>query len=138
MTIPQVSPRRPLYDDEPNGYLESDNDFVANNIEACVWFLTNRDKLQELLTTSHEESGRDQRNAAKSQGESVKLLNSNREFIMRHIGCMVLLNTCRRQLTDQSELKDQIDHALTDGATLHPTMDIRQMRSGDWWIEPRR
>ena len=35
----EVIPRRPYIDSEPNGYLESDQDFVLNNIEACVWFL---------------------------------------------------------------------------------------------------
>lgn len=37
--IPPVLPRRPYDDDDPDGYLESDDDFMANNIEACLWFL---------------------------------------------------------------------------------------------------
>lgn len=44
--MPKVSPRRPLDDDKPDGYLESDRDYVQNNMEAAVWFLDNRDALQ--------------------------------------------------------------------------------------------
>jgi hypothetical protein len=47
--IPLVIPRRPLDDDDPDGYLESDNDFVLNNIEAALWFLENRDRLAAAL-----------------------------------------------------------------------------------------
>lgn len=36
---PAITPRRPLDDDKPDGYLESDRDFVANNFDACVAFL---------------------------------------------------------------------------------------------------
>ncbi len=35
----EIKPRRPLDDDVPDGYLESDKDFVLNNIEACIAFL---------------------------------------------------------------------------------------------------
>ena len=35
----KVIPRRLLDDDNPDGYLESDKDFVLNNIETCVTFL---------------------------------------------------------------------------------------------------
>ena len=35
----KVIPRRLLDDDNPDGYLESDKDFVLNNIETCVVFL---------------------------------------------------------------------------------------------------
>jgi hypothetical protein len=35
----KIIPRRPLNDDEPNGYLESDRDFVLNNIDAAVELL---------------------------------------------------------------------------------------------------
>jgi hypothetical protein len=48
MKVPEITPRRPLDDDDPSGYLESDNDFVGNNIEACLWFLENRDKLARM------------------------------------------------------------------------------------------
>lgn len=36
---PEIKPRRPFDDDCPEGYLESDRDFVDNNLEACVSFL---------------------------------------------------------------------------------------------------
>lgn len=35
----KIKPRRPLDNDNPDGYLESDKDFVLNNIEACIAFL---------------------------------------------------------------------------------------------------
>lgn len=35
----KITPGRPLYDDLPSGLLESDRDFVNNNISACVAFL---------------------------------------------------------------------------------------------------
>ena len=35
----KVIPRRPLDDDNPEGYLESDQDFVLNNLEAAVELL---------------------------------------------------------------------------------------------------
>jgi hypothetical protein len=35
----QIIPRRPLDDDSPQGYRESDVDFVTNNLAACVGFL---------------------------------------------------------------------------------------------------
>ncbi len=35
----KIIPRRPLDDDNPGGYLESDKDFALNNIHACVAFL---------------------------------------------------------------------------------------------------
>jgi len=45
MRIPRVKKRR-LYDSRNrDGYMESDNDFVANNMRAAVWFLENRDKI---------------------------------------------------------------------------------------------
>lgn len=48
--LPEIEPRRPYAEDQPEGYLESDRDFVTNNLEACVWFLENHAKLQELVT----------------------------------------------------------------------------------------
>jgi hypothetical protein len=52
MRIPAVKPRR-QWDSRDRGALaamkESDNDFVANNMRACVWFLENRDKLLAAL-----------------------------------------------------------------------------------------
>jgi len=35
----EIKPRRLLNDDNPDGYLESDKDFVLNNITACLIFL---------------------------------------------------------------------------------------------------
>jgi len=35
----KIEPRRLLDDDKPHGYLESDKDFVLNNIHTCVAFL---------------------------------------------------------------------------------------------------
>jgi hypothetical protein len=43
--LPEVEPRRPLDNDRPDEYLESDKDFVKNNFDACVLFLENRDRL---------------------------------------------------------------------------------------------
>ena len=37
--FPSVTPRRPLDDEYPNDYLESDRDFVLNNLESCTWIL---------------------------------------------------------------------------------------------------
>ena len=34
-----MKPRRPFYDDVPDGLLESDRDFINNNFDACVAFL---------------------------------------------------------------------------------------------------
>lgn len=34
-----IHPRRPLDDDNPDGYLESDQDFVLNNLEVAVELL---------------------------------------------------------------------------------------------------
>ena len=36
---PEITKRRLLDDGFPEGYLESDKEFVRNNIKACVWFL---------------------------------------------------------------------------------------------------
>lgn len=35
----KIKARRPLYDDLPDGYMESDRDFVNNNFDACLEFL---------------------------------------------------------------------------------------------------
>ena len=35
----EIKPRRLLDDDNPDGYLESDKDFVLNNIDTCIAFL---------------------------------------------------------------------------------------------------
>lgn len=43
-------PRRPLDNDMPDGYLESDQDFVINNLEWCVT------KLEEWFEDHTEEA----------------------------------------------------------------------------------
>jgi hypothetical protein len=35
----ELNSRRPLDDDNPDGYNESDKDYVLNNIKLCVWML---------------------------------------------------------------------------------------------------
>jgi hypothetical protein len=54
----KITPRRPLDDDRPDGYLESDRDFVMNNIEAAVELLerelgdktlTEKEKAKEVV-----------------------------------------------------------------------------------------
>jgi hypothetical protein len=50
MRIPKVKKRR-LYDHSTYGFMysESDTDFVKNNLDACIWFLENRDKINEII-----------------------------------------------------------------------------------------
>lgn len=47
--MPPVTPRRPLDDSEPDGYLESTRDWIRNNEPAVEWFLENAAALQEIL-----------------------------------------------------------------------------------------
>lgn len=42
----KVEPRRPYYDEVPDYYLESDKDYVLNNLDACVWYLDNHELIQ--------------------------------------------------------------------------------------------
>jgi len=35
----KINSRRPLYDEKPDGYMESDRDYVENNLELCVEIL---------------------------------------------------------------------------------------------------
>ena len=49
MKIPEVTPRRLYNDDLPFGYLESDDDFIKNNMDAVIWFLENRDELVKKI-----------------------------------------------------------------------------------------
>lgn len=37
--LPPLEPRRPYDDEQPDGYLESDLDYVCNNVESAVWLL---------------------------------------------------------------------------------------------------
>lgn len=37
-------PRRPYDDNEPDGYMESDKDFLDNNLELCLRFLQKLEK----------------------------------------------------------------------------------------------
>jgi hypothetical protein len=50
MRVPKVRKRR-YYDLTTYGknYMESDNDFIENNLDACVWFLEHRDEINKLL-----------------------------------------------------------------------------------------
>ena len=44
--LPKFKKRRLFEDDKPDGYLESDKDFVDNNFDAAVWLLENAHRLQ--------------------------------------------------------------------------------------------
>ena len=44
----KINLRRPFYDNKPKGYLESDQDYILNNIEACV-ILLDRELLRQKL-----------------------------------------------------------------------------------------
>lgn len=102
--------------------------------------LTERQQIDMLITEISrltDECGCDQRNAAQSQEEASKLFTRVTELTLRHIGCLPVLNAYRRE-TANEDTRDRIDRALSDASSIHPTMDIHQMRSGDWWIEPRR
>lgn len=56
LRVPKVQPRRPYIDDEPDGYQESDRDFCENNMDACVWFLENRDRIVAQLKTKQSKN----------------------------------------------------------------------------------
>lgn len=47
--MPKVAPRRLLYDDVPNGYLESLDDWYDNNLEAVGWFLENAEAIRAAM-----------------------------------------------------------------------------------------
>lgn len=47
--IPEVTPRRPLDDDSPKGYQESDKDFILNNLEAAVFLLENIEDIKNMI-----------------------------------------------------------------------------------------
>jgi hypothetical protein len=48
MNIPDVIPRRPLDDDQPDLYLESDTDFVHNNMDFVLWALEHHNLIRDL------------------------------------------------------------------------------------------
>lgn len=54
----KINPRRPLDDDNPSGYLESDKDFVKNNFEACVAYLEQNDSLRATIKEALEDDDR--------------------------------------------------------------------------------
>ena len=45
----EINDRRPYDSDVPDGYLESDRDFLGNNLEAAIWLLENAQILSHLL-----------------------------------------------------------------------------------------
>lgn len=49
ITMPDVNERRPLEGNFPKRYREPDDDYVSNNIAACVWFLNNAVAIKEIL-----------------------------------------------------------------------------------------
>ena len=53
-TVPAVIPRRPLEDDRPDGYLESDRDYVTNNMGVAVLLLDRLVEASKLLKTPVE------------------------------------------------------------------------------------
>ena len=48
--MPAVHSRR-LYDDKPNGYLESLDDWYRNNDQAVEWFLQNAEELRAAIVS---------------------------------------------------------------------------------------
>ena len=46
--IPPTEERRLFDDKKPDGYMESDRDYIENNTEACVWFLQNANSLRNM------------------------------------------------------------------------------------------
>jgi hypothetical protein len=46
----RIIPRRPYDDEKPNGYLESDRDFVLNNIDMAIKFLERELAVQQGTT----------------------------------------------------------------------------------------
>ncbi len=55
MRVPKITKRR-LYDRKAYGtlYFEGDRDFTENNMDACVWFLENRDKINNMVKRLRE------------------------------------------------------------------------------------
>lgn len=54
LNLPEMPPtidRRPMYDDEPDGYLESDQDWSRDNDEAVRWLADNHRAIRAVLRT---------------------------------------------------------------------------------------
>ena len=49
MRVPRIKDRRLFDVSRSGGKMESDQAFVYNNIEACVWFLENRDEIAKNI-----------------------------------------------------------------------------------------
>jgi esterase/lipase superfamily enzyme len=50
-SFPKTYSRRPFDEENPNDiYFESDNDYIKNNHDACIWFLENAIAIEEILT----------------------------------------------------------------------------------------
>lgn len=47
--MPAVKARRPFEDDQPDGYLESDDDLIRSNKEAAVWLLEHAEEIRSAL-----------------------------------------------------------------------------------------
>lgn len=45
---PEYEPRRLFDDENENGYLESDKDYVINNIELAVWLLERWERREDI------------------------------------------------------------------------------------------
>ncbi len=56
MQIPAVIPRRPLDDDRPDGYLESDRDFAENNWDFVMWALNNHEWIRRVQQSVQTDS----------------------------------------------------------------------------------
>lgn len=52
--MPKINPRRPFDDCKPNGYQESLNDWIKNNIDGVEWFLDNAETIREILQVVEE------------------------------------------------------------------------------------
>lgn len=59
--MPNVTPRRPYWDDRPNGPLESLNDWYHNNTDAVEWFLENANEIRLLISKKEHKDKRKQR-----------------------------------------------------------------------------
>ncbi|PZP49816.1 MAG: hypothetical protein DI595_12730 [Agrobacterium fabrum] len=49
-TMPQIEDRRPLDDDDPDGYLESNSDWAVNNNDAVEWLADNHAAIRSAIS----------------------------------------------------------------------------------------